>query len=206
MPCQFKFCGLRREDDVRVAVECGAAAVGFMLTKSPRQITPEQCAELRALVPEGIRTHGVFAHDEPSRIRQLVGDLSLDVAQVHGPDDDPAFWTALEGIPLVRAYRVRGPETLALLETERGRAFLLDAYVPGLPGGTGATFDWHLARQASAIGQVILAGGLTPENVADAIEQAQPAMVDVSGGIEREKGVKDHARMRAFAEAVRQAG
>lgn len=203
---KIKFCGLRTEEDVREALACGVDAVGFVLTESPRHIDEDTCRRLRLLVPKDVMVHGVFAKDDPAEIARLVKVCNLDIAQVHGPDDDEAFWRSLAGLPLVRAYRVRGEEVLSRLEAERGRRFLLDAYVPGVAGGTGTTFDWGIARQAAEIGELILAGGLNASNVADAIRAVRPWMVDVSGGLERQKGVKDYARMRAFAEAVRAVG
>ena len=201
--CKIKLCGLRSEADVQLAVELGVDAVGFVLTESPRQVAEEQCRHLRRLVPSQVAVHGVFAADAPGRIRKLVQTCQLDIAQVHGPEDDPAFWETLSGLPLIRAYRVRDRGVLSLLRADPRKVFLLDAYVPGKPGGTGETFDWGIAREATALGKVILAGGLTPQNVAAAVGEARPWMVDTSGGIEKEKGVKDHDLMRAFVKAVR---
>jgi phosphoribosylanthranilate isomerase len=201
--CRIKFCGLRAKPEIALAAELGVQAIGFVLTPSPRQVTPEQCLNLRGWVPTSIRVHGVFAHEDPQLIRRLQRECGLDVVQVHGPEEDPAYWDALAGLPLIRAFRVRGSDILSLLEPYRGQEFLLDAWVPGKAGGTGDRFDWNLARQASDYGQMILAGGLTPENVAEAIRVAQPWMVDVSSGIERERGVKDPDLMRAFVAAVR---
>ncbi len=204
--CRFKFCGLKTEDDVRLAVELGAAAVGFVLSKSPRQIDPELCARLCKLVPENVCTHAVFGPDDPQEIRHMMQASGADVAQVHGPEGDPAYWNALEGIPLIRSYRVKDRGVLAQLAKNHGKpkdTFLLDAYVAGVAGGTGQKFDWDVAREAAAYGRVILAGGLNPGNVAEAIHAAHPWMVDVSGGIEIEKGVKDHGLMREFAASVR---
>jgi len=203
--CRIKLCGLRTEAEVDLAAALGADAVGFVLTPSPRRITPGDCRRLRDRLPAGIRVHGVFAGESAAEIRRLTAECRLDAVQLHGLEDDPDARAALSDLPAIFAYRVRGPETLALLEAERSRLFLLDAWKPGEAGGTGETFDWAVARAAGGIGRVILAGGLTPENVAAAIAAAQPWMVDVSSGIERERGVKDPARMRAFVEAVRAA-
>lgn len=200
-PCRFKFCGLKTEADVRLAVELGASAVGFVLTKSPRQIMPQECARLCASLPGHVVSHAVFGPVAPEEIRAAMAACGAHLAQIHGPED-PAYWDQLKGIPYIRAYQVRDAGILRTLTADTSGTFLLDAYVPGLPGGTGQTFDWELARRAAAFGRVILAGGLTPENVGDAIRTAAPWMVDVSGGIEREKGVKDPALMRAFAQAV----
>jgi len=207
-PCKFKFCGLKTEDDVQLAIALGASAIGFVLSKSPRQIDAAHCARLCKLIPDTICTHAVFGPIDPAEITRLMQACGAQVAQVHGPEDDEAYWSALDGIPVIRAYRVKDCGILPLLAKYHGHPddiFLLDAYVAGLAGGTGQQFDWTLAREASAYGKVILAGGLTPDNVADAIRTARPWMVDVSGGIEREKGVKCPELMREFASAIHHA-
>ncbi len=201
MPPRIKFCGLQTPEDVAVACAAGAWAVGFVLTEGPRRVSVSACRELAQTVPEGVTKVGVFTHEPPKEIREAVDACGLDLVQVHVEAlEDPQ---AYAGLPLVRAFRVRGPETLRKLAAVRGELFLLDAYVRGRPGGTGASFDWTLARRAAAYGRVILAGGLTPENVAEAVRTARPWAVDVSSGVERTRGVKDHDRMRAFAQAVR---
>lgn len=206
-PCKIKLCGLKTVAAVRRAVELDVAAIGFVLTDSPRQISPAQCADLRALVPEKITTHGVYANADPAFIRETMTACNLDVAQIHGaetlPNNAADFWNRLADIRAIRAFRVRGTETLADLQNVRGETFLLDAYVPGVAGGTGKTFDWKLARAASEFGRVILAGGLTADNVASAINTARPWMVDVSGGIESAPGLKDLCRMEKFVAAAR---
>jgi phosphoribosylanthranilate isomerase len=149
-----------------------------------------------------VRTVGLFTTEPAAQVRRQQAELGLDLVQI--VNEDPAEgWQAYAGLPLLRAFRVRGPESLAALAAVRGQTFLLDAYVPGVAGGTGESFDWRLARRAAAYGRVVLAGGLTPETVAGAIAAAQPWAVDVSSGIECRRGVKDHGRMRAFAAAVR---
>src|SRR3989339_423916 len=158
----IKFCGLKTLEDISLAAELCAKAIGFVLTRSPRQVDPALCRRLRDAVPAGIRVHGVFAGEDAATIRKLVLECRLDVAQVHGAEDDAAYWRSLSGLPVIRAFRVQGPETLQLLGAVRGQEFLLDAYVPGKAGGTGDRFDWSLARQAATYGRVILAGGLTP--------------------------------------------
>ncbi len=201
--CLIKLCGLRRAEEVELAAELGVAAVGFVLSESPRRIGLEECVRLRERLPAGVRAQGVFAAESPEFINQAVAECRLDAAQVHGPEADEPYWAALRAPLIVRAFRVKGPRSLKLLEAVRGREFLLDAHVPGQTGGTGRSFDWDLARRAGEYGQVVLAGGLTPENVGEAIRRARPYMVDVSSGIEREKGVKSLDLMRAFVAAAR---
>lgn len=250
MACRIKFCGLRTQEDVRLAIELGADAIGFVLSESPRRVTPEQARLLREIAVNAasvIRdatsidpaTHAASVNDPaPStgaaidatpaidadsprvpRVCGVVGPIpvaevvalyrasGVDVMQVHG-NEDAGYWDALTeaGIPFLRAFRMRGRDTLRALRESRLPRVVLDTYKPGVPGGTGETFDWSLAREAGAWTEVILAGGLTPANVREAITAADPWMVDVSGGIESAPGVKEPARMRAFAAAVRGGG
>ncbi len=200
--CGVKLCGLKTPEEVDLAVALGVQAVGFVLSESPRQVTARAACALGARVPEGVRTHAVFGPEAPARVRAWLAETGLDVAQVTASEEDEAYWEALAGVPVIRGFRVRGRETLDLLQAVQGEEFLLDAYVPGQAGGTGTCFDWDLAREARHLGRMILAGGLTPENVGEAIRTARPHMVDVSGGIERQRGRKDPARMRAFVEAA----
>ncbi len=206
--CKIKLCGLKSVADVRVAVELGVDAVGFVLSSSPRCVSLEMCGKLRAEVADGIRVHGVFAAEDVEFIAKAVTECGLDVAQVHGREGDAAYWTDLSrelgAGRCIRGIRVESRKSLDYLEAVRGQEFLLDAYVKGKAGGTGMTFDWALAKKAGDYGRVILAGGLSPENVAEAIRIAMPYMVDVSSGIEAKRGVKDHDRMRAFVRVVRQ--
>ena len=200
--CGVKLCGLKTPEEVDLAVALGVQAVGFVLSESPRQVTARQARVLGQRVPEKVRTHAVFGPEEPARVRAWWEESALDVAQVTASEEDEAYWEALAGVPLIRGFRVRGRETLDILRSVQEEEFLLDAYVPGRAGGTGVSFDWDLARAAGRFGKVILAGGLTPENVGEAIRTARPHMVDVSGGIEHERGRKDLQRMQAFVEAV----
>ncbi|MBN2710891.1 MAG: phosphoribosylanthranilate isomerase [Planctomycetes bacterium] len=203
--CKIKLCGLKTEADVQTAVDLGVDAIGFVLTKSPRQIPAEACANLRRLVPASITVHGVIAPATTEEVTALAEKCPVDLWQIHGHEEEPEFWSALDGLNIMRAFRVRGEETLGLVRSLGLQSFLLDAYVPGVPGGTGETFDWGIALEAGRIGKVVLAGGLDPDNVGDAIRAARPWMVDVSGGIEKSRGIKDHGKMKAFVEAVRSA-
>ncbi|MBN1257723.1 MAG: phosphoribosylanthranilate isomerase [Planctomycetes bacterium] len=199
--CKIKFCGMMNEADVTVACECGVWAVGFVLTESQRQLSLNQCKRLAATVAPEIIKVGVFTTETAEEIRQAVDFCGLDLAQVVA-NYTKEEWLDFAEVPVLRTFLVSGPETLELLAAVRGGRFLLDVHVPGKAGGTGETFDWEIARQATGYGQVILAGGLNPDNVTEAIRVGKPWAVDVSSGIESCPGVKDHARMRAFAEAV----
>ncbi|MHC4871740.1 MAG: phosphoribosylanthranilate isomerase [Planctomycetota bacterium] len=197
----IKLCGLKTEEDVKVACELEVWAVGFVLTKSPRQISPEICKTLSALAV-GVKKVGVFTNESPAEITGLVESCSLDYAQIHGPYTEED-WQALGDLAHIRAFNIKDEASLAQLDSVRGKTFLLDAFVEGVAGGSGKTFDWKLAKEASGYGNVIVAGGLTPENVSNAVKTASPWGVDVSSGIEKEKGVKDHNLMKAFVGAVR---
>jgi len=204
--CLIKFCGLRTPAEVALAAELGVQAIGFVFADSPRQISVEDCRALRAAVPTPIKAYGVFLRPEPTTARYIWNECRLDFLQIHGAEDDEDYWRTLDGLPVIRAFRSR-PGILNLIARIRGQTFLLDAFVEGeTRGGTGKPCDWTLAAAAAKMGRLILAGGLTPENVGSAIAAVKPWMVDVSSGIERERGKKDPGLMRAFAAAVRAAG
>ncbi len=198
---RIKFCGLTREQDVDAAVAAGADALGFVLWPgSKRGIDESRLAKLSARVPAFVTRVGLFVDPSPDLVARCAE--SLDLLQFHG-DEPPAFCASFTR-PWIKALRMReGLDLRAAVEAHSSaRAVLLDAYRPGMPGGTGETFDW--ARiPASLAKPVILAGGLTPDNVAGAIATVRPFAVDVSGGVEVDAGLKDPERMLAFMEAVR---
>lgn len=204
LPYRVKFCGLRSEADVDIACGLGVWAVGFVLTESCRRIELDTCARLARQVPAGILKFGVVATESPEYIAQCVDVCGLDAVQVHA-EHTADEWATYASLPIIRAVRVASRASLCALEDVRGGRFLLDAAVAGQVGGTGVAFDWTLAREAAAYGEVILAGGLTSENVAEAIRVAQPFALDVSSGLESARGVKSPERMQAFADAVRRA-
>lgn len=200
---RIKFCGLTRPEDVDAAVAAGADALGFVLWPgSKRAIDEQRLAELSERVPAFVTRVGLFVDPDPTLVARSA--LHLDLLQFHG--DEPPGTCQAVGRPWIKALRMRdGLDLHAAAEAYGGaRALLLDAYRPGVPGGTGETFDWSRipARLAKP---VILAGGLTPDNVAEAIAAVAPFAVDVSGGIEAAPGVKDATRMAAFLRAVRRA-
>ncbi|MEQ6890066.1 phosphoribosylanthranilate isomerase [Halomonas sp. CS7] len=200
---RIKFCGLTREEDVDAAVAAGADALGFVLWPgSKRAIDERRLVELSARVPAFVTRVGLFV--DPSASLVACCSPHLDLLQFHG-DETPGACEAA-GRPWIKALRMReGLDLPAAAEAYRGaRALLLDAYRPGVPGGTGETFDWSRIP-ASLAKPVILAGGLTPDNVDAAIAAVGPFAVDVSGGIETAPGVKDATRMAAFLDAVRRA-
>lgn len=197
---RVKFCGITRSEDIDYAVSLGVDALGFVMwPKSARSVDIEQLASLSARVPAFVTRVGLFV-DQPDEL--IVRCLPyLDMLQFHGnetPDDCQRF-----SLPWMKALRMRGEIDLAR-EAERycrAQALLLDAYRPGAPGGTGETFDWSRIP-ANLAKPVILAGGLTAGNIADAVRQVTPYAVDVSGGIEASHGCKDAAKMASFVRNV----
>ncbi|MCE8019817.1 phosphoribosylanthranilate isomerase [Halomonas sp. MCCC 1A11036] len=200
---RIKFCGLTRERDVADAVAAGADALGFVLWPgSKRCVDEERLAALAAQVPAFVTRVGLFVDQNAELIARSA--VHLDLLQFHG-DETPAFCAGF-GRPWIKALRMRDDLDLHAAATayDGAQALLLDAYRPGMPGGTGETFDWSRIP-ASLEKPVILAGGLTADNVADAIECVRPFAVDVSGGVEAEPGCKDPCLLSAFAAAVAEA-
>lgn len=197
---RVKLCGLTRPEDVDAAVAAGADALGFVLWPgSKRAVDEALLAELAARVPAFVTRVGLFVDQDPELIERCAAHL--DLLQFHG-DEPPALCEAFRR-PWIKALRMRdGLDLHAAAEAYRGaRALLLDAYRPGVPGGTGETFDWSRIP-AGLAKPVILAGGLAADNVAEAIATVAPFAVDVSGGVEASPGIKDAGRITAFLEAV----
>ncbi|WP_240454138.1 phosphoribosylanthranilate isomerase [Halomonas sp. NO4] len=197
---RVKICGLTREADVVTAVARGADALGFVMWPgSKRALDEARLAELTASVPAFVTRVGLFVDQEPALIERCAP--YLDLLQFHG-DEAPAFCASFSR-PWIKALRMRdGLDLQAAAAAYQGaQALLLDAYRPGVPGGTGETFDWSRIP-ANLAKPVILAGGLTADNVAEAIATVRPFAVDVSGGVEAAPGSKDHQRLAAFFTAV----
>lgn len=199
---KIKICGLRTLKDAMAAVEAGADALGFVFAKSKRQITPKEARDIIGQLPPLVTTVGVFVNEEAARVREIAQFCRLDRVQLHG-EESPDYCRDLN-LNVIKAFAVKDAASLKNISLYREvtRGFLLDTYVTGAAGGTGKTFSWPLAQQAAPFGPVILAGGLTPENVAQAIAEAEPYAVDVSSGVETD-GVKDAGKMKQFVEAVR---
>jgi phosphoribosylanthranilate isomerase len=203
MPIKVKICGLTNVQDALVAVEAGADALGFVFwERSPRWVAVEQAAEIVKEVPGHVLRTGVFVDPSPDLVMSAIGRCGLNLLQFHG-EESPEFCLQF-GMMSMKAFRIRDAASLEALTRYPTDAWLLDAYTPGVPGGTGASFDWALALEAGRNGRpVFLAGGLKPENVAEAIRCARPYGVDVSSGVEHAPGIKDHAKVRAFLAAAR---
>ena len=206
MRTRIKFCGITRPEDGISAAVAGADAIGLVFHRdSPRYVPPPQAAAICAALPPFISRVGLFVDPDVAWVREILRTVALDLLQFHGAES--AGLCASFGLPYLKGVRVR--EAADVLHADRvyesASALLLDAFVPGNPGGTGVTFPWALVP-ANLTHPVILAGGLNPENVGAAITAINPFAVDVSGGIEIQPGVKDPEKMRRFAAAVRQAG
>lgn len=199
---RIKFCGLTRPMDVTAAVDHGADALGLVFyPPSSRAIDVAIARELIRLVPPFVTTTGLLVNPSADTVRDLLTAVPLDLLQFHGDEDD-AFCASF-GKPFIKAVRVKPDADLESLlgQWPSARGLLLDAWHPEQPGGTGLTFDWQKIPLRWR-DRIILAGGLTSANVADAIRTIRPYGVDVSGGIEARKGEKDSALMAAFAAAV----
>lgn len=201
-PVKVKVCGMTSARDALYAVECGADAVGFIFyKKSPRAVTVKEVKAITAELPPFVQKVGVFVNESAEKIERTAGSCGLDVVQLHG-DESPAFCRGIAG-KVVKAIRVKDAGSLKNLSRYRVDAFLLDAFKEGEWGGTGERFNWSLVKQARKYGPVILAGGLNPGNVADAIRHCRPYGVDVCSGVETRPGKKNLKKMREFIEAVR---
>jgi len=198
---KVKVCGITNAEDALAAAELGADALGFVFAPSPRQVTRQQVADIVAKLPPFVCKVGVFADSSLQEVAETLQFCGLDLAQLHG-SESPGFCQGL--FPrVIKAFRVKDESVLDLLPRYKASAYLLDSYHEALKGGTGQSFNWEIARKASQYGLIILSGGLTPENVRQAITEVQPFAIDVSSGVESRPGVKDHAKLRAFLEAAK---
>ncbi len=200
-----KICGITSIEDALAAAGSGADAVGLNFWRPGRRyVAPERAAEISAALPAGLRRAGVFVDEDADTVLEIAGRVKLDVLQLHGAEP-PAYLSRLGKMEVWKAFRMDSgwkAADLAPYQAAGASAFLLDG-AGATPGGTGASFDWSLVAGAKPYGRVILAGGLTPDNVAEAVRRAQPWGVDVAGGVESSPGKKDHAKVRAFVAAAR---
>jgi phosphoribosylanthranilate isomerase len=200
---RVKFCGMTRREDLDCAADLGADAVGLVFVPgTPRCLEISRARELLRGLPPLLARVGVFADEDPLRVRRVREDLGLTAVQLHG-SESPGNCAAVGGVR-IKTFRVRenwDPAALAAYDCE---AYLLEAPVRGALGGAGVAFDWEKLRGGVTGRRIVLAGGLTPENVGRAIAMVRPYAVDVSSGIESAMGVKDRHRMQAFIESVRE--
>ena len=199
---RVKFCGFRHKDDIADAVALGVDALGFVFYEpSSRYVAPEDAATLTRAVPAFLTRVGLFVNENAETIKRIFEIARLNLIQYHG-EESPEFCDSV-GLPYIKAFRVQQDMDIrgAMDRYPNASGFLLDAYVKGQPGGTGERFDWGLIPRSYA--PIILAGGLTPDNAKDAIEQVAPWALDVSGGIESKPGRKDPDKMARFMDACR---
>jgi phosphoribosylanthranilate isomerase len=210
---RIKICGITRSEDAILAVEAGADAIGVVFAKSPRQVTVRQARAVVAALPPFFPAVGVFVNARATTVLRTVAEVGLSAVQLHG-DESAEYPAKLGGIRIVKALRVRDRAFVEQVRAFRDAgvsAILLDAFSPKARGGSGKRFDWDLvvgARDAGALENVpplILAGGLTAENVAAGIRRLRPWGVDVSSGVEETPGVKSQEKIVRFIAAVRSA-
>lgn len=198
MPTRIKFCGMTRAEDVRCALELGVHALGFVFVKeSPRSIAPEQAARLVRLVPPFVPSVGLFMDAGAGEIEEALHRTGLNLLQFHGTEDEE--FCRQFGVPYLKAVPMGSTDSITEFCNGFASAsgFVFDSHSSGAMGGTGKTFAWHKIPGALRH-RVVLAGGLTPENVAQAVREVQPYAVDVSSGIESAPGEKDAAKMQRF--------
>lgn len=205
MRTRVKICGITRPADALAAAQAGADAIGLVFyDKSPRAVDVAQAWEICEALPPFVTTVALFVNPQPDVVEEVLVEVPIDLLQFHG-DEPPSFCEQF-GHPYIKAIRMQAETDLSVLAQQYAEAqgLLLDTYKPGTPGGTGEAFNWDWAAQPCDK-PVVLAGGLSPENVGEAIARVRPWGVDVSGGVEAEKAMKDSGKINAFIHAVQQA-
>ena len=196
-----KICGITRADDAAAAVAAGAAAIGFVFWPgSPRFIDPFRARKIGAGLPPFVTTVGVFVNQPLEYVNSVAKLVRLGAVQLHG-DETPEYAAAIVA-PIIKAISLDAGGEGRVAVWAAGTVLLLDVHDPVRHGGTGRTIDWSAAAGVAARRRVLLAGGLTPDNVADAVGRVRPFGIDVSSGVERAPGIKDHQRLRALFEAL----
>jgi phosphoribosylanthranilate isomerase len=202
---KVKICGITNYDDAAMAAGLGANALGFIFASvSPRNIEPTTAVEIIKKLPPFIKTVGVFVNEDIDKIRNIAAYCGLDAIQLHGDETPEICETFMPRT--IKAIRVKDDfDSSGLLSyREKVRAFLLDTYSEKAVGGTGKTFNWDRAVEINSIGiPIILAGGLTPSNIEEAIKKVRPYGIDVNSGIEKSPGIKDHELMKVLFEKIK---
>jgi phosphoribosylanthranilate isomerase len=198
----IKICGITRADDAAAAVDAGAGAIGFVFWPgSPRCVDPYRARAIAAALPPFVTAVGVFVNQPIEYVRGVASLVRLGAVQLHG-DETPEYASGLS-TSVMKAIPVGAGQDDRVGIWPSGTTLLLDVHDPVRRGGTGRTIDWAAAAAIAATRRVLLAGGLTPDNAADAIAQVRPYGIDVSSGVERSPGVKDHQRLQALFEALK---
>ncbi|HSA58715.1 MAG TPA: phosphoribosylanthranilate isomerase [bacterium] len=199
-----KICGITNIEDALAAVEFGADALGFnFYAKSPRHVSFERAQKILEDVPPTVLKVGVFVNESERTVKDLSVALELDYLQFHG-DETPSYCEQFAA-PYWKAFRLKDEKTIELMKKYRCEYYLVDTFIAQSYGGTGVTGNWDLTREAKQVGKIILAGGLTPENVADAIRTVGPDGVDVASGVEEKPGRKSAAKIERFISNAREA-
>jgi phosphoribosylanthranilate isomerase len=203
---RVKICGITEIEDARDAVLLGADAIGLNFYKnSPRYIDPTRAAKIIETLPPFVTIVGVFVnHADPQNLEDFASSLGLHAVQLHG-NETPDYCSMIQRVKVIKSLRVDANFRVDTLRTFGARTFLLDACSPDQFGGTGKSFNWDLVFGANAFGSIIIAGGLNPDNVAQAVSTLHPFAVDVASGVESSPGKKDYEKMRRFIEAVHRA-
>jgi phosphoribosylanthranilate isomerase len=201
---RVKVCGITKPENARVAAEAGADAIGLVFARSPRRINADRARDIAAALPEGVLKVGVFVNEDPERVLEIAEEVGLDYAQLHG-DEDPKVVSEVRdgGLGVIKALRVRDEGSLESLDDYGADFYLLDAYSEQTRGGTGERFDWELAKALRGYANILVSGGLTPENVRAAIEFFEPYGVDASSSLEDTPGIKNDERVRRFVSAAK---
>ena len=200
---KVKVCGITSPEDARVAADAGADAIGLVFAESPRRISVERAREIAAALPQDILKVGVFVDEEPEEVLRISREVGLDYAQLHGDETPEAVAEIRGGVRVMKALRVRNAQTLAAVERYEADLFLLDAWSAKARGGTGVRFDWELAKSLIGRDNIVVSGGLSPENVREAIGYFEPYGVDASSSLEERLGKKNSERVRRFVVAAR---
>jgi len=204
MNVKVKICGITNVEDALAAIEADADALGFMFyEKSPRNVVAKTARDIIRVLPPFVAKVGVFVNASEETVRKIIAPCGIDTLQFHG-DETPEFCRKFAPLKVYKAFRIQNLESLQPMPAYKADAWLLDSFATDKPGGTGAKFNWELAVEAKKLGRpVILAGGLTPENVAEAVQKVRPYAVDVSSGVESRPGKKDPMKMQAFVQAAK---
>jgi len=199
---RVKICGITNLEDALMTVEAGADALGFVFFQgSPRHISPDAAAAIIRRLPPFVQTVGLFVNEEPETVNTIADQCGLDLVQLHG-DESPEYCSGIKR-RIIKAFRVKDASSVDAMADYHVAACLLDAWSPAARGGTGTTFNWDIAAGVASARQIILAGGLTPDNVAAAIASVKPYAVDVSSGVESAPGKKDAGLVARFIRSCR---
>ena len=206
-PCymvKVKVCGIKEPEDARVAAEAGADAIGLVFAESPRRVSVERAREIASALPDGVLKVGVFTDEDPQEVLVLAREVGLDYAQLHG-DEGPEAVAEIRsgGLGVIKALRVRDAASLREMERYDADLFLLDSHSEKTRGGSGTRFDWGLAKAVRGYANILVSGGLSPENVREAIELFEPYGVDASSSLEERPGKKNGERVRRFVRAAK---